>query len=87
MNNKICLDDQEVNDESPILKSPKDGIKVKLLIGENELPDFHGQTNALLNVWKNLGCYIDYQVVPEKNHFDVLDCLLDEKEKLIVTLS
>lgn len=82
MNFDFRMNTVEAELESPLLLTPREGVKVTAWVGADERPEFVRQNAALANVWS--GCAVDITCVEEAdhNHFTVIGSLKDEDGSL-----
>lgn len=62
---------------SPLFLQPRTGAPVLAAVGSRETAAFHEQTNDLVERWAAAGACMERHVVPEADHFDVVDRLAD----------
>lgn len=79
-NDILRLDADEADRESPILHAPSD-VPVSIWVGSEERPVFLDQAAELARVWN-----AKHRIDPGRNHFDILDGLLDPGSPLIADL-
>ncbi len=85
MNETLKLDDAEAAAESPALLHPATDTAVEMAawVGGAELPEFVRQAILLANVWTGLGSSITCEVVPDLNHFDIIEGLEEANSPLM----
>jgi hypothetical protein len=71
----LRLDAAEAAAESPALRQPREGVRIRVWVGDGERPEFVRQTALLANVWTGLGADIEQTIEPRRHHFDVIDGL------------
>ncbi len=76
-NDTLHLDAAEAEAESPLLHAPPD-VPVSVWVGSEERPVFLDQAQALARHWG-----AEHRVDPGRNHFDILDGLVDPESPLI----
>lgn len=79
-NDILNLDAAEAEAESPLLHRRPD-VPVSIWVGSEERPVFLDQATALAAAWNG-----KHRVDPGRNHFDILDGLLDPDSPLISDL-
>ena len=62
---------------SPVLRNPLSQTKYAFWVGSEERPEFHRQSRLMADMWMGLGASTQFQVVRGRNHFDILDLLMD----------
>lgn len=68
MNAVLCIDEAIARSESPVLLSPRGGVKVHVWVGGEERPAYRDQSRRLGNAW---ACPVT--VEPGRHHFDVIE--------------
>lgn len=86
MNADLRLDKEEARAESPVLKDPVDGIELTCWVGGDELLAFRQQNRLLAEVWGLLGARTEVVEAEGKNHFTVIEPLVDPNSELSQTL-
>lgn len=79
-NDTLHLDADEAEGESPVLH-PAPDVPVSVWVGSEERPVFLDQAQALATHWS-----AEHRVDPGRNHFDILDGLIDPNSPLINSL-
>jgi len=82
MNKTLRLDTNEAMEESPVLATPREGTRLLCWAGANERAEFLRQSALLANIWAGLGAKTASYEEPNRNHFDVLDGLLNPEHPL-----
>jgi arylformamidase len=86
MNNVLRIDDAEALAESPVLLRPRDGLDITCWVGGDERPEFIRQNAALAMVWGGFDVQVSCVVEPGRNHFDVIEALIDPHSTMMATL-
>lgn len=81
MNDDFAMTAKDAAAESPVLQ-PKPATPVTVWVGAAERPAFLDQARWLAEAWG-----VRNVIVPEKNHFDVIDALADPESDLVKTLT
>ncbi len=79
-NDILHLDADEAEAESPVFHDAPD-VPVSVWVGSEERPVFLDQAGELARVWNGR-----HRIDPGRNHFDILDGLLDPDSPLIADL-
>jgi len=82
LNEIFRFDEVEAAAESPALHHPRAGASITCWVGGAELPEFIRQNDLLANIWTGLGATTETVHAPGKNHFTVLDDLLEPDSEL-----
>lgn len=82
LNETFRFDEAEAAAESPALLAPREGASITCWVGGAELPEFLRQNDLLANIWTGLGAETETIHAPGKNHFTVLDDMLDPDSEL-----
>ena len=77
------LDAAEAAAESPALRAPVDGARVRAWVGAAERPEFVRQNALIANVWNGLGADIVETVEPGADHFTIIDPLTDPSSHVV----
>ena len=82
VNDAIGMDEEEARDLSPLLLPLKNRCPVSLTVGDNETGEFKRQTQELLYRLTASGVDCRFHETPDRNHFDVILDLADERSWL-----
>ena len=82
INDALNLNIDEANNNSPILKSLKIFPPSLIVYGEIETLEFKRQSNSFINKLLDFKCKTKFFEISNKNHFDVILDLTDNKKKL-----
>lgn len=72
INEPLGLDETRAMAVSPAFKTPRPGLSLVTVVGENESSEFHRQCAVIADEWQPHGVEITHQIVPGANHFTVL---------------
>lgn len=86
LNGALRLDHAEARGESPVLREPRDGIRITCWVGGDERPEFIRQNALLANIWTGLGALTTAVIEPGRHHFNVIDGLTDPDSPLMQAL-
>ncbi len=86
MNETFRLNVAEADAESPVLLRPAEGARLCCWVGAGDRSEFVRQNRLLSNIWQGLGAVTSDYSEPDRNHFNVLDALLDCYHPLTRTL-
>ena len=82
INKAIKLNKLEANKNSPILKNLEKFPPSLIVYGENETLEFKRQSNSFINKLLDLKCKTKFFEISNKNHFDVILDMTNNKKKL-----
>jgi acetyl esterase/lipase len=82
LNETFGFDEAEAAAESPALLAPRADGSITCWVGGAELPEFIRQNDLLANIWTGLSAATESIHAPGKNHFTVLNDLLDADSEL-----
>jgi arylformamidase len=80
---KVQLTWDQVRRNSPILHLPTSAPPLLVAYGEDETAEFKRQSEDFLAAWKGNGLSGERLVISGKNHYDVIDGLLDAGSPLL----
>ncbi len=83
VNDKLGLDDTRAMAASPAFKIPRPGISMLTAVGEFESSEFHRQSAVIADAWKPHGIDVEHMIMPDTNHFTVLDPYADKDSALV----
>ena len=83
LNDTLRLDDDEAAAESPALRAPWPGARIRTWVGGIERPEFQRQSALLANIWTGVGAEIATTVAPGRHHFDVIGELEEPGSALV----
>lgn len=77
LNKTLKMSAEEARRNAPLeLKYPS-RAPLSLVVAVDETPEYHRQSQAMADLWRNLGYPVDLLVPPGLNHFDVVNRLID----------
>jgi arylformamidase len=82
MNQDLKLDAANVERVSPLFWDVAAGRTLDAWVGGDESSEFLRQSAELSKIWGENGVTTEYVVVPDTNHFTVLDPLLDPESRM-----
>ena len=74
-NSDLRLDLASARAESPALLEPLANQRITAWVGGDERPEFIRQARLVANVWAGFSVDIACEVIPDQNHFSVIDPL------------
>ena len=72
MNDRLRLDAEEAELESPALRSPNSSASLVCWVGSKERPEFLRQSRILAQAWKSRIRDLRHVLDPDRHHFDVI---------------
>ena len=82
INDTLQLDMDTAARNSPVNLEPLYACPLLLATGENETVEFNAQSMALSNSWKNKCGSTELLKAPGKNHFSILDAVIEKSSLL-----
>ena len=86
LNDSLQLDDAGARNASPLLWPTPQGKKFQAWVGGDESQEFIRQSETIAACWLGGGAPTKSVTVPNKNHFTVIDQLLDGKSDMVKAL-
>ncbi len=86
LNESLQLDDAGARNASPLQWPTPQGKKFEAWVGGDESPEFIRQSDTIAACWLGGGAPTKSIKVPNKNHFTVIDKLLDSKSEMVKAL-
>jgi arylformamidase len=86
VNKAVGMDVAAASKLSPLVWTPRAGIKVTAVVGGDESSEYHRQTRALVDCWGAVGAETKEIVVPDANHFTVILPFSDPQSDLTAEL-
>jgi len=83
LNDKLKLDADMAARNSPALQIYPTSASLFVVVGEDESPEYHRQSEDMATKWRALGYPCDYLVPKTLDHFAIVDCLIDPKADLV----
>lgn len=87
VNDKLGLSHAEANAASPLAWPAPQGRWLEAFVGETESSEYHHQTESIVRVWGTHGTSAKMRVVPDANHFTVIDGLTDPDSDTTVRIA
>ena len=82
LNDSIGMDEENAIKNSPVLLTPANDCPLLLVTGADESDEFKAQSEELCHRWKNKFSEIEILEVPQKNHYSILDAVV-EKDSIL----
>jgi arylformamidase len=82
INDLVHLDEKSARAASPLLWSPPKGRTLVAAVGGDESAEFLRQSRAIADTWGRAGVKTECLVVPDANHFTVVDALTQPESAL-----
>ena len=79
VNDVVKMSDDEVQALSPAYHWPKSAVPIFVTFAEHDPLGFHEQSRALSWAWREHGCDQGAVMIPERNHFSILDDFADPR--------
>lgn len=83
MNETLAITPKSAAQLSPALLKPRDGTVFNAWVGAGEVAEFVRQNRMLADIWIGLGASTSCYEEPGRNHFTVLDGLLDSSSSIV----
>jgi len=78
----LAISEAEVSDLSPLRRQPASAPPLMLAVGDQETAEFVRQQNALVAQWQALDLPIESLRAAQRDHFTIVDALLDADHPL-----
>jgi arylformamidase len=82
LNESIGLDHENAIKNSPVFLTPATDCPLLLVTGTEETDEFQAQSEDLCQCWKSKCSNIELLKVPQKNHFSILDAVIEKDSTL-----
>jgi arylformamidase len=82
LNSSIGLDRENAIKNSPVFLAPSNDCPLLLVTGTDESDEFKAQTDELCQSWKGKCSNIELLEVPQKNHYSILDAVVEKDSTL-----
>ena len=82
LNDSIGMDLENAIKNSPVFLNPVNDCPLLLFTGTEETDEFKAQTKELCHSWKSKNSNIAYLEVPQKNHYSILDAVVEKNSTL-----
>ncbi len=86
LNEKLKIKKEEVPGISPLYLKPTSPIPFLAAVGGLESVEYHDQSKEFAQSWREHGAKTEALIVPEVNHFSILDEFCDQQSVLRKTL-
>jgi arylformamidase len=83
LNDTLKLDADMAARNSPALQTYPNPSPLFLVLGEDESPEYHRQSEDMAAKWRALGYPCDTLVPKDLDHFAIVDCLIDPDADLV----
>lgn len=83
LNDKLKMTADMAKRNSPALQTYSYPASLFVVVGEDESPEYHRQSEDMAARWRTLGYPCDYLVPKELDHFAIVDCLIDPDADLV----
>jgi len=77
LNNVLRMDIDIAQRNSPVFLKPTNSCPLLMVTGTDETDEFKDQTMEMYNSWKNEHNCIEALKIPGKNHYSILDAVVD----------
>lgn len=84
LNDSIGMDRENAIKNSPVFLNPANDCPLLLATGAEETDEFKAQSEAICQSWKSKCRSIELLKVPQKNHYSILDAVI-EKDSILWT--
>jgi arylformamidase len=82
LNDSIGMDRENAIKNSPVFLKPAYDCPLLLVTGTEETDEFKAQSEELYQSWKNKYSNIEFLKVPQKNHYSILDAVIEKDSTL-----
>jgi arylformamidase len=82
LNDVLRMDMEIAERNSPVFLKPTNSCPLLLVTGTDETDEFKDQTMEMYNNWKNEHNHIDVLKIPGKNHYSILDAVVETGSSL-----
>jgi arylformamidase len=82
LNDVLRLDMDMAKRNSPVFLKPTNSCPLLLVTGTEETDEFKDQTMEMYNSWKSEHNCIDVLKIPGKNHYSILDAVVEPGSSL-----
>ncbi|HET7002677.1 MAG TPA: alpha/beta hydrolase fold domain-containing protein [Puia sp.] len=84
LNDAIHMDSENAIKNSPVFLNPASNCSLLLVVGSDESGEFKDQSEELYKCWKSKCSNTELLMVPQKNHYSILDAVV-EKDSVLKT--
>jgi arylformamidase len=81
-NDSIGMDRENAIKNSPVFLEPANDCPLLLVTGNEETDEFKAQSEELYQCWKSKYSNIELLKVPQKNHYSILDAVIEKDSTL-----
>jgi arylformamidase len=82
LNDSIGMDRENAIKNSPVFLKPANDCRLLLVTGTDETDEFKAQSDELYHSWKSKCSNIELLNVPQKNHYSILDAVIEKDSGL-----
>ncbi|HEY4968179.1 MAG TPA: alpha/beta hydrolase [Puia sp.] len=82
LNESIGLDRENAMKNSPVFLEPANDCPLLLVTGSEETDEFQAQSEELYQCWKNKNSNTSLLMVPQKNHYSILEAVTEKDSTL-----
>ena len=82
LNDSIGMDRENAIKNSPVFLNPVNDCPLLLVTGTDETDEFKAQSEELYHCWKSKCSNIELLQVPQKNHYSILDAVIEKDSTL-----
>lgn len=82
LNHSIGMDRENAMKNSPVFLSPANDCSLLLVTGTDESDEFKDQSEELYQCWKSKSGNTELLMVPQKNHYSILDAVIEKDSVL-----
>jgi arylformamidase len=86
LNDSIGMDRENAIKNSPVFLTPANACPLLLVIGTEESDEFKAQSEELYYNWKSKCTYLEFLKVPQKNHYSILDAVIEKNSTLCAAI-
>ena len=86
LNDSIGMNRENAIKNSPVFLNPAIDCPLLLVTGTDESDEFKSQSEELYHCWKNKFSDIEVLKVPQKNHYSILDAVIEKDSTLCAAI-
>jgi len=83
LNNTLGMSKEVADRNSPLLQHYPAAAPLMIVLGEGESEEYYRQSYAMASLWGRLGYPLEVRLEPARDHFNVVDDLIDPKSDLV----
>ncbi len=87
LNDSIGMNRENAIKNSPVFLNPASDCPLLLVTGTDESDEFKAQSEELYHSWKNKFSDIEVLKVPQKNHYSILDAVVEKDSSLLTAIN